>query len=268
MSATDYESTRLLDEYLLFHYGEPERLLPWAEGPRGALEFPRRCVEETLAPGDLPPTARALDLGCAVGRASFELSRHCAEVVGIDYSRTFITAARALARGESLAYRVKETGDWHEPAEARLPAGVNPERVRFEVGDAHAVREDVGDFDVVLACNLLCRLREPRLLLARLPRLVRPGGWLVLTTPHSWMEEFTAKESWLGARQRGEAPLAVIEASLAPAFALERHRDLPFLIREHARKFQWSVAEASVWRRQPNPTAENEPFPSATVPTP
>jgi hypothetical protein len=26
--------------------------------------------------------------------------------------------------------------------------------------------------------------------------------------------------------------------------------DLPFLIREHQRKFQWSVAEATIWRRR------------------
>jgi hypothetical protein len=30
---------------------------------------------------------------------------------------------------------------------------------------------------------------------------------------------------------------------------LESIRDLPFLLREHARKYQWSVAQASLWRR-------------------
>jgi hypothetical protein len=32
-------------------------------------------------------------------------------------------------------------------------------------------------------------------------------------------------------------------------FTLVDVRDLPFLIREHARKFQFSVAQASIWRR-------------------
>jgi hypothetical protein len=27
-------------------------------------------------------------------------------------------------------------------------------------------------------------------------------------------------------------------------------KDLPFLIREHARKFQWSVAQASLWKKR------------------
>lgn len=248
-SRTDYESNQLLGEYLLFHYGEAERLLPWADGPRAGLDFPRRCVEETVDWDRLPSDARALDLGCAVGRSTFELSKRCGEVIGIDYSRNFIAAAEALARGETVAYQVKETGDWYEPAEARAPDGARLERVSFEVGDAHALRGDLGAFDIVFACNLLCRMREPRDLLRRLPDLVRPGGWLVLTTPHTWMEAFTARSSWLGGRAPGEVPLAALEAELASAFALETHRDLPFLIREHRRKFQWSVAEASIWRR-------------------
>jgi hypothetical protein len=33
-------------------------------------------------------------------------------------------------------------------------------------------------------------------------------------------------------------------------FTLHERKDLPFLIREHARKFQWSVAEATIWIRK------------------
>jgi hypothetical protein len=33
-------------------------------------------------------------------------------------------------------------------------------------------------------------------------------------------------------------------------FNLVTTKDLPFLIREHARKFQWSVAQASIWQRR------------------
>jgi hypothetical protein len=69
-----YETRRLLDEYLLFHYGTPAEVLPWENGPRDALGFPVRTVMELI---DLPRTpceAVALDLGCAVGRSSFELA--------------------------------------------------------------------------------------------------------------------------------------------------------------------------------------------------
>jgi hypothetical protein len=37
--------------------------------------------------------------------------------------------------------------------------------------------------------------------------------------------------------------------ALGREFRLERRVDVPFLIREHARKFQWSEAELTVWRK-------------------
>jgi len=37
---------------------------------------------------------------------------------------------------------------------------------------------------------------------------------------------------------------------LAPDFRLFGRRVLPFLIREHARKFQLAIAEASIWLRK------------------
>ena len=39
---------------------------------------------------------RVLDLGCAVGGASFALSRTFGRVVGLDYSQAFVDAANAL----------------------------------------------------------------------------------------------------------------------------------------------------------------------------
>ena len=44
--------------------------------------------------------------------------------------------------------------------------------------------------------------------------------------------------------------LETLRAVLEPHFTMVRTLDLPFLIREHARKFQWSVAQATVWIRR------------------
>jgi hypothetical protein len=41
-----------------------------------------------------------------------------------------------------------------------------------------------------------------------------------------------------------------IQEMLKPDLALVAATDLPFLIREHARKFQWSVAQVSLWRKR------------------
>ena len=61
MNASDcYETERAVSEYLLFHYGTPEQVLPWPFGPSAALDYPVRCVTACLQIGGLPPQPRAL----------------------------------------------------------------------------------------------------------------------------------------------------------------------------------------------------------------
>ena len=72
-----------------------------------------------------------------------------------------------------------------------------PSNLSFEVGDACNLRDDLGAFDLVHAANLLCRLPNPQAFLARLNELVTPGGQLLLTTPFTWLEDFTPRENWL-----------------------------------------------------------------------
>ena len=245
-----YESDRLLSEYLLFHYAEPAELLPWPQGPREALGFPVRAVTETFGP--LPRDGRALDVGCAVGRSSFELARRVGEVIGIDYSRRFIEAARTILNQGYIECDRLEEGERVTRLCLRRPP-LDHGSITFLQGDAMALPDGLGMFDAVLAANLVCRLPEPLRFLRQLPALVKPGGTLVITTPCTWMEEFTPRVHWLGGlEQEGVSrnTLDGLRAELEPAFVLERTLDLPFLIREHARKYQWSVAQASVWTRR------------------
>jgi putative 4-mercaptohistidine N1-methyltranferase len=254
VSAPDfYESERALSEYLLFHYGSPEQTMPWSFGPATALNYPARCVSECLDTRRLPTQARALDLGCAVGRSTFDLARHCSEVIGIDYSHRFIEVARHLQQHGSLPYAYADEGLLTTPATAEVPAEIDRQRVAFEQGDAQALRSDLGQFDVVLMANLVDRLRDPSRCLSALPSLLRTGGQLVLTTPCTWLEQYTSPSRWLGGFAQAGRPvrtLATLQAVLEPHFTLVRTLDMPFVIREHARKFQWSVAQATVWIRR------------------
>lgn len=252
MDTSAYESAELLHQYLLFHYGAPGDQLPWEHGPAQALGFPQRCVREGVDFARLARCEAALDVGCAVGGATFELSRHFSRSVGIDYSYTFVEAARELQEAGAREVEVVETGTRRSRHRIERPGGTIGS-LHFEQGDAHALRPDLGDFDVVLAANLLCRLARPALFIERLAGLVRPGGQLIITTPNTWLESFTAREYWIGATPETGEPLEALEGLLAPTFRLERAWDMPFLIREHARKYQWSVAQASRWIRLSDP---------------
>jgi putative 4-mercaptohistidine N1-methyltranferase len=244
-----YETDQLLAQYLLFHYGAPEEVLAYPFGPREALDYPVRCVTECLDPARLPAQPRALDLGCAVGRSTFELARWCDSVIGLDYSHRFIEAAETLRRTGEHPYLRLDEGELVTPLAARVLAEIVRDRVRFRQGDAMALPEDLGRFDVVLMANLIDRLSDPLRCLTRLGELVASGGQLIITSPYTWLEDFTPREKWLGG-SGGRTTLDGLRAALTPAFALERVCELPFLIREHARKYQWSVAEATRWIRR------------------
>ena len=207
---------------------------------RDALEFPRRTVAH-FTPGH---AKRGLDLGCAVGRSTFEMARFCDEVTGIDFSHAFIRAAEALRRGETVAYQRVDEARTRTPLTARMPYDIPADRVRFLQGDAMRLPAELGAFDRVHAANLLCRLPEPQLLLERLPSLVEAGGELVLATPCTWLEEFTPQGNWPPG-----STFDWLKSSLEPDFQLLRSSEEPFLIRETARKFQWTLSEVSVWRR-------------------
>lgn len=246
--ANPYETERLVAEYLFFHYAGEDEVSGGHPVPREALHFPVRVVQELIDPAR--PSRTALDIGCAVGRSSFELARLAASVVGIDFSSAFVRAAETLQRDGSLSCSVVVEGERTMPFTARVPVGVDASRIRFETGDATALRPDLGRFDLVLAANLLCRLPEPRKFLQRLPELVSPGGQLLLTTPFSWLSEYTASDHWIGGTNATGPSWDALCAILEPHFELQLTKDLPFLIREHSRKFQYGVPLGSRWIRR------------------
>lgn len=243
----NYESEILRDWYLLFHYGSPAEILDGVgfdpSGlPARCLDFPVTTVE---AAGLATEIDRALDLGCAVGRSTLELSKIAREVIGIDFSAAFIDAAEAIRRGETLAYHRYAEMHQREPLVVRRPDEIAPDRVSYETGDAMDLRDDLGAFDLVHAANLLCRLPEPRRFLDRLPSLVKSGGHLVLATPATWMEVYTPREN-----QPVGATLDYLHEHLDGSFEFLSAKELPFLIREHQRKLQLSTSQTSVWRRR------------------
>ena len=54
---------------------------------------------------------RALDIGCAVGRASFELARSFDEVVGIDFSSAFVARCNEMKYAGLSNYVMPHEGE-------------------------------------------------------------------------------------------------------------------------------------------------------------
>ena len=111
--------------------------------------------------------------------------------------------------------------------------------------------------DWPILANLLCRLPSPSACLRSLsgPRgLVRPGGLAVIVSPYTWMDEHTPREVWLGGYAKADGTEVRARETLITMldndFELMGEEDMPMLIREHERKYQYVVSHAMVFRRR------------------
>jgi 5-histidylcysteine sulfoxide synthase/putative 4-mercaptohistidine N1-methyltranferase len=251
-----YESDALLNQYMLFHFGSAnEQRDDSITGHVGHPQtLPFMDTMAALVKQFASSFDKVLDLGCATGRASFELARHFNKVTGVDYSEAFIRAAALMQSQGSMAYERLETGRHNTALIARVAPDIDRSRVAFMVGDA-ADLDAAGlaapaQFDAVLLSNLMCRLPDPAACLRQFTgtaSVLKSNGVLVLASPNSWMEQYTPRDHFLDGADSDET-LAQL-AALLPGFELVHQQDLPFMIREHRRKYEYVVSQVSVWRR-------------------
>ena len=125
--------------------------------------------------------------------------------------------------------------------------------VDFAQGDACNLKEKYDDYDLIFAGNLIDRLYQPKQFLLSIQERIKPGGYLVLTSPYTWLEEFTEKHNWLGGlKVNGEnvTTLDALKTLLKPSFDMvAMPMDVPFVIRETARKHQHTIAQLTIWKK-------------------
>jgi len=258
-----YDDQSSLDMYMLLHFGSSkDTLAPLALNagvPMGALRFPQRCAEfvsEALrtAGGNMHSV---LDAGCALGGSSFHLAvLGFKSVTAFDLSRGMIEQANmvksALSSGRDVEFSVPVEGTKRVNVTADIMRYHSVrERVNFLVGDACDLPQKVTSqrFDAVLGANLICRVPDPLKCLSEVSKVLKPGGVLCLTTPFTWMKEFTHPDKWLIGKS-DESSFDVLQQQLEGAgFELIVRKPMPFLIRETGRKFQFTVAEGSAWKK-------------------
>ena len=119
-----------------------------------------------LRPGD-----RVLDMGCGAGRHAFEMYRRGADVIALDQD------ADELAVVREWFTAMKEAGDVPDGAEADV-----------KEGDALALPFADGEFDRIVAAEVLEHIPADLQAIAELARVLRPGGTLAVSVPR-WLPE-------------------------------------------------------------------------------
>ncbi len=233
--------------YLEFHYGDTYFNVP---------NYPKACVETFIDKIGVRTFNKVLDIGCSVGRSSFELAKYAQKVEAVDFSTRFIRNAINLKEHKSIRYLISTEGELTQMKEAKLEdLGIRDEvdRVQFTQGDACNLKPIYRDYDLIFAGNLIDRLYDPALFLNDIKSRMITGGYLVLTSPYTWLAEFTEKEKWLGGYKENGESLTTFEGLkriLEKDFSLVCSPiDIPFVIRETARKHQHTVAQMTIWKK-------------------
>jgi len=247
MPASQYETDKLLSEYAEFHYGDTYFGVP---------NFSKSLSEIAVTAMQGKATRRALDIGCAAGRATFELAQHFDRVTGIDFSARFIGLGVQLAQQGVLRYTLADEGDLVFYKERRLDElGLDAvrDKVEFFQGDACNLKPHFTGYDLILAANLIDRLYSPRKFLSTVHQRLNPGGILMIASPYTWLEEHTPRDEWIGGfKQAGEnlTTLDGLKAVLGEHFRLVGGpQEVPFVIRETRRKFQHTLSEVTLWEK-------------------
>ncbi|SHO55431.1 5-histidylcysteine sulfoxide synthase [Vibrio quintilis] len=243
-----YETDKLLSEYAEFHYGDSYF---------GVANFHQALATLARQVMHGRHTGHALDLGCAVGRASFELAQDFDQVTGIDFSARFIDLANQFRDSGILRYSLIDEGElvvYRERTLAGLGLNETAGCITFLQGDACNLKPHYQGYDLVLAANLIDRLYSPEKLLSSLYQRINPNGILILASPYTWLEEHTKKHEWIGGfKKDGEnfTTLDGLKAILGPHFRLlQTPEPIPFVIRETSHKFQHTLSEITVWERK------------------
>ncbi len=241
-----YESDELVSQYCEFQYGDAHF---------GVENF--AIVTAKIALKFAINKTKALDLGCATGRATYELAKEFDEVEGIDFSVRFVQVGAKLKSDGYVAFTVKEEGELVTNKKVTIEElGYKnlKDKVSFWQGDACNMKSNFNSYDLIMATNLIDRLYNPRLFLDTIYDRLNVDGILVLTSPYTWQESSTKKEFWLGGyKDDNGVEIKTIDSLkniLSDKFELIHIQDLDFVIKETARKYQHTISEVSVWRKR------------------
>jgi SAM-dependent methyltransferase len=181
-----YNAPGMLSAYLWSHFGD---LL---QDPDATQAY------QVWSAGFKPTTGDALDVGCAVGRLSFELAETHDHVIGLDSSIAFVRKAREILMSKRLSFDLIVEGHVTEPRRFRFDESRDFSRVDFIVADALALPFQKRSFATTAAINLLEKVPDPLKHLTEINRVLRDRSAMFLfSDPFSWDESVSPPERWL-----------------------------------------------------------------------
>ncbi|MPL66324.1 Hercynine oxygenase [bioreactor metagenome] len=173
-----YESDESISSYCDLYYGKDNLYTNYVDLIRPYLK-------------DLK-VSKALDLGCCVGRTSFELAKIYDEVLGIDFSANYINIGVKLKLYDFVNYKIKKQDKTFEERAISLKdfdLEKVKDKVSFMQGDACNLKEIYKDFDLIFYSSLIDKLYYPKKFLEDVSRRINKNGFFVFLSSHNWFNE-------------------------------------------------------------------------------
>jgi len=190
-SQRQYLSTYGFDHYGDFDAGpsKPAGVLPGSA---------QKVLQAGIAYMDEGIRGPIIDLGCSVGRTSFELAASFNEtVLGIDLNFGMLRIAAAVLNDGRARYPKRRGGLVYETRDFPV-AFEHSNKVDFWVCDATCLPFTSAVFGLGACINTIDCVSSPYDLLKELARVLKPGGGSIATTPYDWNANATPVESWIG----------------------------------------------------------------------
>lgn len=187
-----YGSFSMRSSYLWSHYSE------FFNGPDATDAYKKWAAAFT------PRNGWALDIGCAVGRLTFEMTKTHDRAVGIDTSLSFIRAARDLMTKQCLEFDLIIEGEITEKRSGNLDPDFKYKNAEFIVADAMALPFRSGRFNTTSSVNILEKVPDPSLHFSEANRVMdKTNARFLFSDPFSWDETVSSPDLWLGGRNEG-----------------------------------------------------------------
>jgi len=243
-----YETDDLISQYCEFHFGDEYFAIP---------NFSKTIAEIALAAVSDGHKGKALDIGCSVGRAAFEIAGTYQQVDALDFSARFVQIGARMQTNRRIRYERQEEGELVSFQERTLEElGLTGEysNINFMQQDATNLKPMFTGYDLVIAANLIDRLNNPARFLDEIPSRINSEGILLIASPYTWLEEFTPRDKWLGGFKQDGEPVTTLDglhAHLDNAFELQGDPvTVPFIIRETRHKHQHTLSEVTIWKKR------------------
>ena len=190
----------------------------------------------------------ALDIGCSVGRLSFELSKTHSRVIGIDTSVSFIEKARELLRNRKLRFDLIVEGFITEERACEFDPRWAYDRVEFVVADALALPFPKNYFSTVTSINVLEKVSRPIQHMLDVSRVLKDTrSMFVFSDPFSWDETALDPALWLGGIKSADIQPRGIDTVIELLNGKDGIMSPPLTIADRG-KVQWKIRKTeNLW---------------------